>query len=80
MATYKFQANESIVIADSPKAKVIRHIEESNEIPEDAKQAVKDFIDQAWDQIVSDTLSNIPDAIADYIDVIMEIVRSVIGN
>lgn len=80
MARYEAHVQETITVVDNAKAEVIHRIELSTDIPEYAKQAVKDFVAQAWDQLVSDTLSNIPDEITDYIDIVMEIVRSVMGG
>jgi len=74
MAIYELHAQENMNFDDSVKAEVIHQIGLSSQIPEDAKQAVKDFVNQAWDQILSDTVSNVPDAISDYLDIIMEIV------
>lgn len=80
MTKYEIHVQDTISVADSAKAEVIRRIESSPDIPDAIKHAVKDFVHQQWDQLVSDAISNIPDEITDYIDIIMEIVKSVMGG
>ena len=77
MATYEEHVIETLFAADSAKAEVFRLIESNPSIPEYAKQIVKDFVAENWIPLVSNTLSNIPDNMTDYIDIIMEIIKSV---
>jgi hypothetical protein len=77
MATYEEHVKETLVATDSAKAEVFRLIESNPSIPEYAKQGVKDFVADYWIQLLSNTLANIPDNMTDYIDTIMEIIKSV---
>jgi hypothetical protein len=83
MATHEVLIQETLHASFDARAEVLRRIELSSDLPPDLKPAIKDFIEGAWDQLIDAAQNAItvdfPSAIAEYGDLILEIIRSVVG-
>lgn len=75
MTTHALFAKENFSISDSVKVDIIRAIELSSEIPQDAKPAIKDFLEELWGQSVSESISNLPQEVVDNYEAILEVLQ-----
>lgn len=84
MADIEINLHDTIGVTDNVSVKTINHaIEISNEIPSDAKKALKDFVEDNFNEILNNldniTNLNVPSELVDLLPSLEQIIKAILG-